>query len=801
MRSRVLTSLALSAAMVFGAVAMSPAGATAIAADDTRMLQQPAISATHVAFVYANDLWSARLDGSDVRRLTTHSGNEAFPVFSPDGQWIAFTGQYDGNTDVYVVATGGGEPQRLTWHPGADFVRDWTPDGTAVLFASGRAVHTNRHNKLYTVAVDGGMPSELPIPYAWWASYSGDGGHIAYTHYGDRHLQWKNYRGGTQARIWIYNTADHGVVDIQKPGGGSNDTEPMWLDGRVYFLSDRDGEFNLYSADSTGGDITRHTFHEDFPVLHAKSGAGSIVYEQAGWLFTWTPGSTARTGERLRVGVAADLIERRSRWVEGADWIRSGSLSPSGARVAFEYRGDIVTVPAEKGDVRNLTQSSDANDRSPSWSPDGQSIAWFSDAGDEYRLHISDARGREESRVINVSGAGFYEAIRWSPDGTKITYTDNAMALWMLDLESEQSTQIAKEPYYGPFKTISGSWSPDSEWIAYSVPTEADFRQVWLYRVADGARYPVTDGLSDAFSPVFDASGKYLYFLASTEAGPVRGWFAMSNSDMEASSRLYMAVLADGETSPLKRESDEEPVKEPEADDTGEEGGDDESGVDFNLEDIHQRIVALPTGAADYSGLIPGKAGQLFYLHREPGQGYAEFGGPSSIRMFDLSSREEKTIGGPAFGYDVSGDNSKLLAAMPGGRYIIGAAGAPLNPGDGAVPVDRIRVKIDPVAEWQQIYREVWRINRDYFYDPNFQGANWDAVGEKYSEFLGALSSRGDLNRVLRWMASELAVGHSNTGGGDDLVEIDRVNGGLLGADFEVSDGRYRVSKVYGGLN
>jgi len=817
MRSRVVTSFALSAALVLGAVVAAPAAARGPAPDpgDTRMLQQPAISATHVAFVYANDLWSARLDGSDVRRLTTHSGNEVFPVFSPDGQWIAFTGQYDGNPDAYVVPTTGGEPRRLTWHPGADLVRDWTPDGSAVLFASGRAVHTNRHNKLYTVSVNGGMPDELPIPYAWWASYSADGSHIAYTHYGDRHLQWKNYRGGTQARIWLYATGDHSVVDVQKPAGGSNDTQPMWLGDRVYFLSDRDGEFNLYSADGQGGDVTRHTFHEEFPVLNASAGGGRIVYEQAGWLYTWTPGSTARTGERLPIGVAADLIERRARWVDGPEWIRNADVSPSGARVALEYRGDIVTVPAEKGDVRNLTHSSSANDRSPAWAPDGQSIAWFSDAGDEYRLHIGDPMGRAEARVIDVQGAGFYEEIRWAPDGDKLTYTDNAMALWLLDLDTEQSTMIAKEPYYGPFKTISGSWSPDSEWIAYTVPTEADFRQVWLYSMADGARYPVTDGLSDAFSPVFDASGKYLYFLASTEAGPVRGWFAMSNADMQASSALYMAVLAAGEASPLRKESDEEPVNgngaDEDSNDTAEngQGGDDgeadeddgEDAVEFDLDNIHQRIVALPVGEADYSLLLPGKEGKLFYMNRDPGQGYAEFGGPGSIRMFDLEAREETTIGGPALAYGLSGDRSKLLAVLPGGRFVLGAAGSPLDPSEGALPVDRIKVKIDPVAEWQQIYREAWRINRDYFYDPNYQGANWDAVGEKYSEFLGALSSRADLNRVMRWMASELAVGHSGVGGGDDLVEIDRVPGGLLGADYDIANGRYRIAKVYGGLN
>ena len=411
-------------------------------------------------------------------------------------------------------------------------------------------------------------------------------------------------------------------------------------------------------------------------------------------------------------------------------------------------------------------------------------------------------RGQARQQLVPaVEGAGYYEAIDWSPDGTKLTYTDNAMALWLLDVDSGDTTRLAKEPYYGPFKTISGSWSPDSEWIAYTVPTAADFRQVWLYRVADGSRYPVTDGLSDAFSPVFDSTGKYLYFLASTEAGPMRGWFAMSNADMAASSSIYLAVLAAGEESPLRKESDEEPVNGADDESASDDSGDAEPAVEFDLDNVHQRIVALPVEAADYAYLHAGSNGKLFYLSRDPGEGYGEFGGPGTIKMFDLASREETSIGGPAFAYSLSGDRKKLMAAMPGGRFVMGAAGTPLNPAEGALPVDRIRVRIDPVAEWEQIYREVWRINRDWFYDPDMHGADWDAMSEKYSDFLGALSTRADLNRLIRWLQSELAVGHSNTFGGDMLGEVDSVPGGLLGADYEVDSGRYRIAKVYGGLN
>ncbi|MFW6198585.1 MAG: S41 family peptidase, partial [Acidobacteriota bacterium] len=726
-----------------------------------------------------------------------------------------------GNTDVYVVPVTGGVPQRLTWYPGADWARDWTRDGSAVLFVSGRESHTTRHGELFTVAVDGGMPERLPIPNAWWASISPDGDRIAYTPIADRHLQWKNYRGGTQARIWIYDRSDHSILEVPKPEGGSNDTRPVWLGEEVWFLSDRDGEFNLYSFDpgDPEGGVQRHTFHDDFPILSHGTNGEAIIYEQAGWLHRWEPGM-GRTGERLPVGVAADLIERRPRWIrDEPQWIRDAHVSPSGARAVFEFRGEIVTVPAEHGDPRNLTQSVDAHDRSPAWSPDGSRIAFFSDAGGEYRLHLIDQRGEGPERVIPVEGHGFYEEIVFSPDGDKILYTDNSMALYLLDLQTERAVEIAKEPYYGPFKTISGSFSPDGEWVAYTVPNDADFRQVWLYRIADGARFPVTDGLSDAFSPVFDASGEHLYLLASTDAGPLRGWFAMSNADAEATSSIYVAVLAEGAESPLKARSDEEPLKEPDEDDGddrrpdgdgpevdgSDEAGPAEAGPDdltYDLDDIDQRIVALPLPPADYSYLQAGEDNQLYYLRRDPGNGFGEFAfGPASLRMYDLDAREEKSLADGALGFALSADDSKMLVAMPDDTWIIAPAGQPVDPSKGRLAVGEIEVKIDPVAEWRQIYREAWRINRDYFYDPNFHGADWEAMGEKYSEFLGHLATRDDLNRVIRWMASELAVGHSYLGGGDTLVEAEEIPGGLLGADFEVADGRYRLAKIYGGLN
>jgi len=788
--------------------------------DDTRLLAEPAISATHIAFTYAGDLWSARRDGSGVRRLTTHSGAESRPRFSPDGQWIAFSGQYDGNTDVFMVPVEGGIPRRLTWHPGADVVQDWTRDGLAVLFTSGRAVHTNRYTQLFLVPVDGGMPERSPIPYASKATYSPDGSHIAYLPIGERFRQWKNYRGGTHSRLWLYDRGDHSVVEIPQPEGRSNDTDPMWFSDKVYFLSDRNGEFNLFSYEPGsldtggapgmvgGGRVEQLTFHDDFPILAASHGDGVIIYEQAGYLHVFDPanpmaavaeGGAGAAGVRLPVGVPADLIEVRQRWVSGARYIRDMNISPTGQRALFEFRGEIFTVPAEKGNPRNLTMTPGVHERDPAWSPDGASIAYFSDEGGEYSLHIAPQHGEGDVRKIEVEGNGFYEDPTWSPDGSKISYTDNSWSLYVLDVATEDVTQVMSEPQYGPQKTIAQAWSPDSAWLAYTQATRADFRRVWLYSLADGTSHPVTDGLSDASEPVFDASGKYLYFFSSTDAGPVRQWFAMSNADMETENTVYLAVLAKGVESPLKAESDEEPVAQEQAGESAETGGSEEGGeesdedaVRVDFDNLDQRIVALPVPVGNHAGLSAGAAGQIYY---------AEFGdnGPG-LKRFDLAAREEETLLEAGLGgYALSHDNKKLLVRL-GNNYVIANAGR-INPSEGRLDLSDMQVKIDPPTEWRQIFHEAWRINRDYFYDPNMHGADWEAMGEKYSEFLDDLTTRADLNRVLQWMSSELSVGHHRNGGGDTLIDADFVPGGLLGADYEVDDGRYRFAKVFGGLN
>ncbi|HEX9501920.1 MAG TPA: peptidase S41, partial [Thermoanaerobaculia bacterium] len=516
---------------IFSAIAIALCAISVFAVDinDTRLLSDPAVSKDRIAFAYANDLWVANLDGTNVRRLTSHPGIESGPRFSPDGSMIAFTGRYDGNTDVYVVPTAGGVPKRLTWHPNNDIVLGFTPDGQNVLFSSPREVYTRRYTQLFTVPVTGGLATKLPIPNAAKATYSPDGKKIVYQPIGDAFVEWKHYRGGQAARLMIFDTATNAVEQIPQPATRSNDTDPMWVGDKVYFRSDRAGEFNLFSYDSATKQVAQLTKFSDWPILAATAGSGKIIFERGGYLSLLDPRSGGHN--RLKIGVAADLNETRPRFAKGAKYIRNASLSPSGARAAFEFRGEIVTIPMEKGDDRNLTQSVSANDRSPVWSPDGKSIAWFTDESGENELRVAPQDGKGPARNIKMNGAGFYRDINWSPDGTKISYQDNSSSLYLLDVASGTSTKIASNMMQGG---IDHAWSPDSKWIAYTHNTIQNFDTIQLYSLDQKKSFPLTDGLEQANGPVFDPNGKYLYFIVSTDAGPLADGFSMWSNDTRA---------------------------------------------------------------------------------------------------------------------------------------------------------------------------------------------------------------------------------------------------------------------------
>ncbi len=805
----------LAVVLLFAAVLAAPLLAVDI--NDTRLLSDPAVSADSIAFAYANDLWVAKIDGSGVRRLTSYPGIESGPRFSPDGRTIAFTGRYDGNVDVYVVPTAGGVPKRLTWHPNNDVVAGFTPDGSAVLFTSPREVYTRRYTQLFTVPVSGGEATKLPIPNANEAAYSPDGKFIVYNPLPQAFNEWKHYRGGEASRLLIFNDATNAVEQIPQPAGRCNDVDPMWLGGKIYFRSDRAGEFNLFSYDPKTRQVEQLTSFKDWPILNASAGAGRIIFERGGYLYLFDP--QAKKDTRLKVGVAADLIETRPRWVKGAKYVRNSSLSPSGARAAFEYRGEIVTVPMEKGDARNLTQSLAANDRSPAWSPDGKSVAWFSDETGEYELRIGPQEGRGAVRKIKLGGAGFYEDPKWSPDGTKISYVDNSDALFVLDVPSGVSTKISANTMYNG--GIEHVWSPDSKWLAYTRNTDTNFTVLNLYSVDQKKSIPLTDTLTNAGSPAFDPNGKYLYFTASTDAGPTIDWFSMWNNDTRSTNALYLAVLARGVVSPLAKESDEEGAKKSDEAAAASNGDDKKREpaakseekkpekkpvvVTVDVDGLAQRIVALPLPSAVYSSLQLSKTGELYYLKRSGANRFDR--GGAALAHFSLTRRKEDTLLEKVGDFEISRDGKRVLLRVGGGRegdpvWSIADLGEKIEPAkQHRLAIDKVEVKIDPTAEWREIFDEAWRINRDYFYDPNMHGVDWKAARAKYSVFLPDLAVRQDLSRVIQWMCSELVVGHHRGGGGDTLAQSESVPGGLLGADYAIENGRYRFAKVYGGLN
>lgn len=786
---------------------------------DTRLLAQPAIGPSQIAFVYANDLWAADIDGRNSRRLTNDIGVEFNPVFSPDGKWIAFSGQYEGNVDAYLVPAGGGIPKRLTWHPGPDLVQGFSPDGMSVYFTSPRNSANRGELRLFKVSVEGGFPEDYKISSIYRASFSPDGQFIAYNPLPDAFFQWKHYRGGRVSEIWILKVSDYSVEKIPQPKGFSNDVKAMWLGDKVYFLSDRNGEFNLFSYDRKTKEVKQQTHFTDFPVLNASFGGGKIIFEQAGYLYIFDPASAKST--KLTIGVAADLLELRERYVTGPQWIRDASISPSGARAVFEFRGEIVTVPAEKGDPRNITNTPGVHERSPIWSPDGKAIAYISDASGEYELVVENQDGKGNPKHYKLDGAGFYDSLVWSPDSKMISFADNSWSLFWIDLKTGVVKKISSEYSYGPSRqrTISPSWSPDSKWIAYTLNTQASFQRIHVYSLDQDKSYPVTDGLSEASEPVFDKSGKYLYFFASTDAGPAKNWFDLSNANARLTNAIYVAVLRKDLPSPLAKESDEEKT-EPQEEKEGQKGqpeqkalGNEKPGekkaeerpadtfrIDFD--GLDHRILTQPVAQGDYRNLRVGEEGQVYYQEEKTVDISTTFGPqpPASVHRYDMKTRKDEVVVPEVNTYLLSADKKKIGYSLQNSFWIVPSAGKP-EPGKGRLNVESIEVRIDPRAEWSQIFNEAWRINRDYFYDPNMHGVNWPAMRQKYSAFLPDLTCRNDLNRLIEWLCSELAVGHSYSRGGDQLFQPKPVAGGLLGADYAIENGRYRFKKIFGGLN
>ncbi|MCH2196933.1 S41 family peptidase [Kordia sp.] len=760
---------------------------------DTRLMTDPAISKDRIAFIYAEDLWVANRDGSNPIRLTIDEGIESRPRFSPDGSKIAFSAQYDGNTDVFIVNTNGGVPKRLTWNPYYDRVRGFDASGKHVLFSSRRHSHVYHHRQLYLVNINGGPIKKLPIPTAHYAAYSPDNEYIAYTPFPNAHKQWKNYRGGRQARIWIYNTKNHEVVEIPKPTSGSNDTNPQWIGDTVYFRSDRNGEFNIYSYDTNSKQITQHTDYKKFPVLYISASKKDLIYEQEGYLHIYDPTQKKKT--KLTIGIATDLLEMRPRFVSGRKYVRNVSISPTGKRLVADFRGEIVTIPVKKGDVKNITETTGVHEKSPKWSPDGKHIAYLSDATGEYELHIQNLQD-SNTQKIKLGDVGFYGDLHWSPDGKKISYSDHTKSLYILDIASEKSIKIASDVLNtgGSTGYLFRDWSYNSKWITYVIKSETLFEKAYIYSVDQNKSYSISDGSSHVSEAIFDHSGKYIYMTASTNAGPVVNWFDLSNRDSEMTSLIYVVTLQKNTISPLAKKNDEEAIVEKVK---GTTNSDEKKNTDFTIdfEGIQNRVVALPIGSGQYYDLASVKEGELLYIDGEPHSSYYS---PQPLKKYSLSNQKEKEIMRASW-FHISANGKKMLYYKQGNYGVVNVGDKPKN---STVNLSSIKIKIDPPKEWRNIFNEAWRVNRDYFYDPNMHGLDWNKMKKKYEPFLADVTTQNDLYRVMQWMFSELSVGHHRFGYTRDwLNKAPYINGGLLGADYEIKNNRYQITKIYKGSN
>ena len=787
-------------------------------AGETRLLRFPDIHKDKIVFVYAGDLWTVSSEGGLARRLTSFDGYEAFPKFSPDGGQIAFTAAYDGNGDVYVMPSEGGEPERLTYRPGTaqpsggvtldDWVVDWFPGGKEILFRSARESFPT--SKLYRISADGGYPEALKLPESGFASLSPDGGKLAYNRRSREFRTWKRYYGGRAQDVWIYDFKTDAVDRITDWKG--TDNMPMWYEDRIYFTSDREHRLNIYCYELKTKDIRKITNHEEYDVKWPSLGPGAIVYENGGYLYVLDL-ATEQT-RKISVEVPAERILTRPTWEKVSDLVLDYSLSPSAKRALFTARGEVFTVPEEKGEVRSLTQTPVIREIYAAWSPDGKWIAYLSDGTGEYELYIRPQDGTGEEKRITYDGECYRFAPRWSPDSKKLLYSDKKLRLYYVDIEKKEPVLVDRAEVSEIRDYV---WSSDSKWIAYSKNNPARFASLYLYSLEKRKVYRITGDLTDDFSPVFDPEGKYLYFISARTFDPVFSDFERSDYVYRNTRNIYLVTLQADSLSPFAPESDEEEVEDDEEKEDKDENDNEKDEkkdkkkerdkdkvkeIKIDFENIDQRVVGVPIKSGNYTALNATK-GKLFYL-AVPAirQRDGSKGGQNDLRMFDMKEREEHTLISGINNYDISSDGKKIIYKSGNTYGIIDAKKGSNKVGDGKLNTSGMEMKVDPPGEWKQMFEEAWRLERDFFYDPNMHGVGWEGMKEKYGQLVPYAAHRWDLTYLLGELIGELTTSHTYVGRGK-MPRTEAINVGLLGADFEPDKktGFYRFKKIYRGEN
>ncbi|HKV26349.1 MAG TPA: PDZ domain-containing protein [Candidatus Acidoferrum sp.] len=807
-----LALAALSCLFVPPADTQPPAGAEQTPPGPTRLLRFADISKDNVAFAYAGDLWIASRQGGNARRLTSAPGDELYPKFSPDGKWIAFTGEYDGNPDVYVISADGGEPRRLTFHPSNDIVLGWTPDGKDILFRSDRySEPLGRSTKLFLISPEGGTPRALPVPRGDLTSFSPDGTKIAYLETSQEFRTWKKYRGGWSLPIAIYDLKKNTYEELPKTAG--MDMFPMWHGNTIYFISDRDGIMNLYSYDLSSKQTKKLTDYKEFDVKWPSLGPDAIVYENGGLLYEYSIDSGK--AHNIPIEVRAEDLEARTEFKSVADDLESAAISPSGARAVVEARGNIFTIPAEHGSVRTLTtEHSSIHELNPAWSPDGKWIAYFSDKTGEDELYTRPQMGGDEAR-ITTDGKIYRYGPTWSPDSKKLAYWDKSNQLWYVSIEDKKPVLVDTSDY----GLISdASWSPDSLWLTYSKPHRRGANDVYLYSLATKKITEVSKGFYNDNNPVFDASGKYLYFISTRYFYPSLGQLDL-RYNYYSTDGVFVVTLKADEAFPFAPQSDEEkaadenkkkeeskpgagkPAEGKPGEQKEEKKPEAVKPIEIDLDGIADRVAPTPVEPGILSSLAARKD-KFFYLSTP--MEARQFAMPGNqapknvLHVYDVAKREDKVLLAGIEGYDLDKEGNKVLYKVGPMLGITDAVPGKAKVGEGRLDLSGMQVKIDPRAEWREIYHEAWRTERDFYWDPNMTGHDWNKIGARYEALLPWVAHRSDLNYLIGELIAELNTSHTYVGGGEQ-PKWQHVSVGMLGADYAEDGGYYRITKIYQG--
>ena len=766
-----------------------------------KMFQYPDVSKTQIAFTYGGDVWVVAKEGGTAYKLTSAKGTEGFARFSPDGSQIAFSGNYDGNLDVYVIPTMGGLPKRITHHGMSDRLIDWYPGGKNLLFASSRESGKQRFSQFYKVSKEGGLPEKLQIPYGEFGAISPDGKMLAYTPKTRVFRTWKRYKGGMATDIFVFdlekNTAENITNNI------ANDEIPMWAGNKIYFISDRgtDKHYNIWSYDLSSKQTKQVTNFEDFDVHFPSIGDNEIVFEAGGLLYLLN--LTTEKYSEVKINVVTDESTLMARNENVEKLIQNFSVSYNGNRALFEARGEIFSVPAENGPVINLTKSSGVAERFPAWSPNGKYVAYFSDLSGEYQLTLRDLENPAKEKTLSSFDNGYKYNLYWSPDSKQLVFIDQTMTIYVCGVEKESIKKVDKQKwmYEGDLENFSVNWSSDSRYITYGKELDSRNTAIAIYDTKEETVHQVTSGYYTDSSPVFDPGGKYLYFLTNRNFNPVYSDF--DNSWIYSNATQIAAVtLTKDIMSPLAPKNDSTVVKKEEEKKADEKKGDEKKDekkdepktkeVKIDFDGFEQRVVMLPPAAGNY-GNLQAVSGKVIYLHT-PNKGSVDK--KKSIAYYDLDKREEKNIVDDADAFQVSADGKKILLSKQRSFFIVDVA--PDQKTEKKLPTNQLEMTVVPRDEWKQIFNDVWRFERDFFYDKNMHGVNWDAMKKQYGALIENAVTRTDVNFVIGELIGELSASHTYRGGGDEETSPQRAVG-YLGVDWELDNGAYKIKRIVNG--